>query len=156
MFPHLNILYSSNLSNTLIHQIVGFGGDGPTHPLPLIHGQETPNLGTQTVRLMHIPLPCNLDQSQKWWVYQYRNSTDQEWNTFYAFSGMEFTAADFNVMNVSFSLNLRYALSSRKEQLLMHFSSGPAKANPKRISRLVQYLSSASYLANLKMAQKES
>lgn len=89
------------LLSMLIHQTVGFGGDGPTLPLPLIHAHESLNLGTQTIRLIHTPIPCNTDQSQKWWVYQYRNSSAHEWNTFYAFSEIEFSEADFNVMNVS-------------------------------------------------------
>lgn len=90
--------FSSNKANL---SIVGFGGDGPTDPLPLIHGLEALNLGTQTVRLIHTAIPCNIDQSQKWWAYQYRNSPTQEWNTFYAFPEVEFSEADFGVMNVS-------------------------------------------------------
>lgn len=33
------------------------------------------------------------------WIYQYRNSPAQAWNSFYAFHEIEFTAEDFDVMN---------------------------------------------------------
>ncbi|OJJ46452.1 hypothetical protein ASPZODRAFT_25560 [Penicilliopsis zonata CBS 506.65] len=79
----------------------GFGGDGPIAPLPLTPGVVTANIGTQEIRLAHDYLPGQISQteSQKNWIYQYRNSTEQEWNSFYAFTETEFQRADFEVMN---------------------------------------------------------
>ncbi|KAF2737818.1 arylamine N-acetyltransferase 4 [Polyplosphaeria fusca] len=81
---------------------VGFGGDGATKPLPLKHPQEgIQNLGTQDIRLVHdhIPLQTVRTDSTKQWIYQYRNSPDLPWNSFYAFSEFEFFHDDFRVVN---------------------------------------------------------
>ncbi|KAE8446808.1 hypothetical protein EG329_011585 [Mollisiaceae sp. DMI_Dod_QoI] len=102
----------------------GFGGDGPTHPLPLISGHESLNLGTQTVRLIHSPIPCNADQSQKWWVYQYRNSPTQDWNSFYAFPELEFSEADFQVMNWWTSASMDEANFQTRTVLIVRFLKG--------------------------------
>lgn len=77
---------------------VGFGGDGPTAPLPMIHGATQRNLGSQEIRLVHEPFP-GAAAGPLFWVYQYRNSSDAEWNTYYAFPEMEFTEMDFAMMN---------------------------------------------------------
>ncbi|KAL4780601.1 hypothetical protein BJX76DRAFT_350862 [Aspergillus varians] len=59
-------------------------GDGPTSPLPLDEpGRAIQNLGRQEVRL----------------IYQYRNGSEHEWNSFYSFAGLEFFQHDFEVMN---------------------------------------------------------
>jgi arylamine N-acetyltransferase len=80
---------------------VGFGGDGPTKPLPLVHGRAVRNLGTQEVRLVreHIPLQTLRTEESKLWIYQYRNGADLDWNSFYAFAEFEFLHDDFEVVN---------------------------------------------------------
>lgn len=78
---------------------VAFGGDGPTKPLPLISEYVTQNLGTQEVRLIYGTIPQQLEQTQRLWIYQYRNGKDKDWNSFYAFPEMEFFQADFEIMN---------------------------------------------------------
>ena len=80
---------------------VAFGGDGPTLPLPLVDGHSQVNLGTQEVRLIHATLPHATAKTPNdtYWFYQYRNSPLQEWNSFYAFTEMEFFFNDFVVMN---------------------------------------------------------
>lgn len=78
---------------------VAFGGDGATKPIPLIHGFITPNLGTQDIRLVHEPLEEFTDQSQRVWIYQYRNGPDKPWNSFYAFPEAEFLQSDFEIIN---------------------------------------------------------
>ncbi|KAM0720142.1 hypothetical protein Q7P37_004278 [Cladosporium fusiforme] len=80
---------------------VGFGGDGATKPIPLIEGRVSHNMGTQENRLIkdHIPPQVNRRPETKMWIYQYRNSPEQPWNSFYAFYEAEFTEADYGVMN---------------------------------------------------------
>jgi arylamine N-acetyltransferase len=79
---------------------VGFGGDGPTKPLPLVSGHVTQNLGPQEVRLIHGNMPGqSVPIQQKVWIYQYRNGANKEWNSFYAFPELEFFYDDFEVMN---------------------------------------------------------
>ncbi|KAF7984278.1 hypothetical protein HWV62_16136 [Athelia sp. TMB] len=78
---------------------VGFGGDGPTKPMPMIDGHVVQNLGTQEVRLVLGNIPEQVDRSQKLWIYQYRNGVDKPWNSFYSFSEVEFLHQDFEVMN---------------------------------------------------------
>jgi arylamine N-acetyltransferase len=80
---------------------VGFGGDGPTAPVQLIHNLISTNLGSQEVRLWHDWLPTQLLRSDatKLWIYQYRNNASQEWNSFYAFGETEAMEADFHNLN---------------------------------------------------------
>lgn len=78
---------------------VGFGGDGPTKPLPLISEHSIPNLGSQEIRLLHDTLPGHLTEPEKVWIYQYRNGTDKPWNSFYAFAENEWNLSEFDVVN---------------------------------------------------------
>lgn len=78
---------------------VAFGGDGPISPLPMVEtGDAIQNLGTQQVRLVHEMIPKQRLTSPLW-VYQYRNSVDLPWNSFYSFAEIEFFQEDFEVMN---------------------------------------------------------
>jgi arylamine N-acetyltransferase len=81
-----------------------FGGDGPTLPMLLTTNNVTTNLGTQQVRYMDEPLE-QLTTDQKFWIYQYRNGVDKEWNSFYAFTEQEFLFQDFDVMSWFTSTN---------------------------------------------------
>ncbi|KAI9713969.1 MAG: N-terminal acetyltransferase [Bogoriella megaspora] len=81
---------------------VSFGGDGAIHPLPLISSRVTRNIGTQELRLVWDNIPGQTtapSDSQKLWVYQYRNSADKPWNSFYCFAEMEFLHQDFLAFN---------------------------------------------------------
>lgn len=79
---------------------VGFGGDGATQPLPMIHDPIiTRNLGSQHVRLIYGPIPQFSDQDHNVWIYQYRNSDTAEWNSFYSFPEIEFLPHDYEIMN---------------------------------------------------------
>ncbi|ETS84425.1 hypothetical protein PFICI_02450 [Pestalotiopsis fici W106-1] len=84
---------------------VGYGGHGPRCPLPLpsselqgtsSSGYVIHNIGTQDMRLQHNDLDA---QMKRHWVYQIRNSPEQMWNDVYAFTEIEFTHKDFEVMN---------------------------------------------------------
>jgi arylamine N-acetyltransferase len=81
------------------HVDVGFGGDQATKPLPLVSGHSTPNIGTQEIRLVLSNIPQQLDQSQKLWIYEYRNNPEQQWNSFYCFPDTEFLETDFVGVN---------------------------------------------------------
>ena len=94
------------------HVDVGFGGDGPTAPLPLVEGQVHANLGTQEVRLVRdwIPTQTQRTEASRLWVYQYRNNngnnngngngSDASWISFYAFPELpEFLQPDLEMMN---------------------------------------------------------
>ncbi|KAF2832952.1 arylamine N-acetyltransferase 2 [Ophiobolus disseminans] len=80
---------------------VGFGGDGPTAPIQLIHDRKQTNMGSQEIRLWHDWIPAQLHRTEetKLWVYQYRNGPEQVWNSFYAFSEAEAIEADFHNLN---------------------------------------------------------
>lgn len=58
---------------------VGFGGDGPTKPIPLTDGSVTRNLGTQEVKLKYENIDSNVDPTQKLWVYKIRNHEMDVW-----------------------------------------------------------------------------
>jgi len=78
---------------------VGFGSSGPTHPLPLVKNEISINVGTQIMRLMHDTIPDFTSPGQNLWLYQFRHEADQPWLPAYAFSELEFTPSDFNMMN---------------------------------------------------------
>lgn len=76
---------------------VAFGGDGPLSPMPLREGVVVRNLGTQEIRFVYERIPKAT--SQKFWVYQYRNSPEKPWNSFYAFNDTECLEMDFRAIN---------------------------------------------------------
>ncbi|KAH7383993.1 arylamine N-acetyltransferase 2 [Pyrenochaeta sp. MPI-SDFR-AT-0127] len=81
---------------------VGFGGDGATAPVPLVHSRPQTNLGRQQIRLVRdwIPNQLNRTEASKLWIYEYRNSNEQGWNAFYAFDdGAEAMEPDFHNLN---------------------------------------------------------
>ena len=87
------------------HDDVAFGGDGPIMPIPLIDDERPHrNLGAQQVRLVRDWLSTQVHRTEatKLWIYQYRNGDDASlfpWNSFYAFTELEFMAADWEVVN---------------------------------------------------------
>ncbi|KAK4224409.1 PaNAT1 arylamine N-acetyltransferase encoded by the PaNAT1 protein [Podospora fimiseda] len=98
---------------------VGFGGDGPTFPMPLVPEVIHHNsIGTQEIRYIRdfIPNQRFQDESKgamKNWIYQYRNSVDKPWNSYYAFNDdCEFFEQDF--------VHLSYYLSQSTEQHQTH------------------------------------
>ena len=94
---------------------ISFGGDGATLPLPLTAGTISKNIGTQELRLVFEPLLGQINPASKSWIYQYRNSVDKPWNSFYAFSEIEWLPADFEPSNFNVSQNPK---SFQRHQLL--------------------------------------
>lgn len=92
---------------------VGYGGDGPTIPLPLTADMVTPNIGTQELRLLYGNVPGLSDRRKDIWTYQFRNSVDQPWKPAYAFFEIEFFRQDFEVMNFYTSRSASCFLTSR-------------------------------------------
>jgi arylamine N-acetyltransferase len=78
---------------------VGFGGDGPTKPLPLTDGVVMHNLGTQEVMLKYENIDSNLDPGQKLWVYKIWNHEADVRKDVYCFAEVEFLPQDFSVMS---------------------------------------------------------
>jgi arylamine N-acetyltransferase len=70
--------------------------------MPLVEGAEWRNMGTQDARLIKdfIPGQTELTPGRRLWIYQCRNSPDQSWISFYAFShSVEWLPADFEISN---------------------------------------------------------
>lgn len=86
---------------------VGFGGEGPTAPVPLVHDQPQVNLGTQYVRLWrdYLPQQSNRSAQSNYWVYQIKNRPEDEWICVYAFAEYEAFEEDFQTMNWNCSTN---------------------------------------------------
>ena len=58
---------------------VGFGANGPHHPVPLVddllnsnYPYQGHNVGQSQIRLMYEPIPDALNQGQKHWIVQHR------------------------------------------------------------------------------------
>ncbi|KAK0755021.1 arylamine N-acetyltransferase 2 [Schizothecium vesticola] len=84
----------------------GFGGDGPTQPMPLVEGLVHHNsVGTQEVRYSRGWLGGKSrfvppGDDRRLWIYEYRNGVEKGWNAFYAFDAdFEFLEGDFGVMS---------------------------------------------------------
>lgn len=83
----------------------GFGGDGPTRPMPLVEGVVHHNsVGTQEVRFSRGWLGGKsrfvAPEERRLWIYEYRNGGGRGWNAFYAFDAdFEFLEGDFGVMS---------------------------------------------------------
>ncbi|KAK5660084.1 hypothetical protein OQA88_13553 [Cercophora sp. LCS_1] len=101
-FVHLVIIVTLGTQRYALD--VGFGGDGPTFPMPLVEGLVHHNsIGTQEIRYIRDFLPEQRfrgEGASKKWVYQYRNGRDKEWNSFYGFdSEFEFMEPDFHIIS---------------------------------------------------------
>lgn len=77
---------------------VAFGGDGPTHPMKLIEDNVTDNLGPQQVRFTRESIP-QFESDSRFWIFQYRNGPEKQWNSFYCFQEVPFLFEDFTIMN---------------------------------------------------------
>lgn len=78
---------------------VGFGSNGPHHPVPLEAGVVMANYGTQNIHLVLEPIAQNLNQSQRLWQYEHRNSPEADWIPTYCFTETEFLPDDFVMIN---------------------------------------------------------
>lgn len=109
------------------HSDVAFGGDGATMPMPLADGLVHSNLGTQEIRLVKdwIPHQVHRTEETKVWIYQYRNSPDKAWNSFYSFPGIEFFALDWGVVN--WWINTHADSHQRRNVLTIKFLRQPKK-----------------------------
>jgi arylamine N-acetyltransferase len=112
---------------------VGFGGDGATKPLPLISGHVEKNLGPQEIRLLYSTISHQIDQSQKLWIYQYRNGKDKEWNSFFAFPEFEFLPQDFEIMNYYTSTSQGPTNFQTRTALIVKFLRGEAEGEEEKI-----------------------
>ena len=76
------------------------------------------------MRLAYGNLPQQTISTPKYWIYQYRNSVEQEWNSFYAFNEMEFFLADFVGMNHFTSTFTEYPNLQTTTVLVVRFLKG--------------------------------
>lgn len=82
---------------------VGFGGNGPTHPLSLVDGETSVGIAPEELRLLWTNIAQHSDPSQRIWVYQHRNDAQSPWQDGYCFTDLEFFPADYEVMNFTTS-----------------------------------------------------
>ncbi|KAI9877940.1 MAG: N-terminal acetyltransferase [Pleopsidium flavum] len=78
---------------------VGFGSNGPTHPLPLVDAEVSVGIAPQRLRLLWTSIAQNTDPSQKLWVFQHQNDPQSPWQDAYCFTELEFLPVDYEVMN---------------------------------------------------------
>ncbi|KAH7173291.1 arylamine N-acetyltransferase 4 [Fusarium flagelliforme] len=111
------------------HSDVAFGGDGATIPMPLIDGLVHKNMGTQQIQLKRdwVPHQVHRTEETKLWIYQYRNSQDSEWNSFYSFPGVEFFALDWDVVN--WWINSHPDSHQRRNVLTIKFLQRPVESD---------------------------
>jgi arylamine N-acetyltransferase len=97
----VHIVSIVDIEGAKYHVDIAFGGDCATVPMPLVEGLVHKNIGTQQIRLVRDWAPAQLKRTEqtKLWIYEYRNSEDAEWNSFYAFPELEFMPNDWEVVN---------------------------------------------------------
>lgn len=81
---------------------VGFGPNGPTHPLRLERdaGDTTSTqIAPAEMRLVWKNVDGNTDPDQRLWVYQHRISNELAWLDMYCFTEVEFMPQDYDIMN---------------------------------------------------------
>ncbi|KAK3361515.1 hypothetical protein B0T24DRAFT_684558 [Lasiosphaeria ovina] len=98
-WSHMANLVTINNTRYLVD--VGFGSNGPPHPVPLVDGHEFVGIAPVRGRLQHRALEEHTDPNQRVWVYSTRDDAEGEpWRDQYAFVELEFLPADFEVMNL--------------------------------------------------------
>lgn len=78
---------------------VGFGPNEPVTPLKLADGIIYPHIEPAWVRFRADTIPQNLNQRQKFWIYELKECEGAEWVPMYSFSEMEFLPEDLAVLN---------------------------------------------------------
>ncbi|KAF7189467.1 Arylamine N-acetyltransferase 2 [Pseudocercospora fuligena] len=77
----------------------GYGGNGPSRPVPLLHGEIQTQIEPAQYRLLYEPIRQNLNRAQKVWIYQHRFDEYSDWVTDYCFPDLEFIPEDIESMN---------------------------------------------------------
>ncbi|KAI5859864.1 arylamine N-acetyltransferase 3 [Durotheca rogersii] len=93
---------------------VGFGGNGPTGPIPLVAAKEggmgMPHVrgSPARIRLVRGPIPQQVDQGCEVWIYQHcvdpkegGKNAEATWTPLYCFVDFEFLPEDIRGMNLS-------------------------------------------------------
>lgn len=78
---------------------VGFGSNGPPHPVPLEHDHKFVGIAPTHGKLEYRALAEHTDSNQRVWVYSAQENEDAPWKEMYAFVELEFLPGDFEVMN---------------------------------------------------------
>jgi arylamine N-acetyltransferase len=81
---------------------VGFGSNGPTAPVPLVHNHTRIKILPENSEMLtreHIPDNTHKGDAQLLWVYSFRFSASSAWLPAYCFSEIEFLPVDFVTMN---------------------------------------------------------
>ncbi|AEO55696.1 hypothetical protein MYCTH_2299783 [Thermothelomyces thermophilus ATCC 42464] len=79
---------------------VGYGSNGPPHPIPLRHDHEFIGVAPTQGRLQYRRLEEHTDPSQRVWVFSTREDENAAWKDQYNFVEIEFLPCDFEVMNL--------------------------------------------------------
>ncbi|GAB1315407.1 hypothetical protein MFIFM68171_05617 [Madurella fahalii] len=97
-WDHMVNLVTANQKRYLVD--VGFGSNGPPHPVPLEHNHEFVGIAPFRGRLQYRCLEEHSDPNQRVWVYSGQPTESAPWKDLYAFVEIEFFPADFEVMNL--------------------------------------------------------
>ncbi|KAK4097997.1 cysteine proteinase [Parathielavia hyrcaniae] len=80
---------------------VGFGSNGPPHPIPLQNGHEYTGISPARGRLQHRHLSdSHSDPHQRVWLLSTQDSPSAPWTERYHFVETEFLPGDFELMNL--------------------------------------------------------
>jgi arylamine N-acetyltransferase len=89
-----------SIGDAKYHVDVGFGGNGPVVPMPLDRsGPVQKHIAPATARLQYRNIAENSDPDQRVWVYEHRIDGDNDFQTTYCFTELEFLPSDYAMMN---------------------------------------------------------
>ena len=79
---------------------VGFGPNGPIHPLKLDHsGSISKHITPASMRLQWRNIDANTNPDQRLWVYELKINDKSDFREIYCFTELEFLPTDYEMMN---------------------------------------------------------
>jgi arylamine N-acetyltransferase len=79
---------------------VGFGPNGPIHPLKLDHsGSISKHITPASMRLQWRNIDANTNPNQRLWVYELKINDESDFQEVYCFTELEFLPTDYEMMN---------------------------------------------------------
>lgn len=125
------------IKDTLYSVDVGFGGLGPTKPLPLIENTISPWGATAAEMRLTYHISEN-SFVQGVWSYEHRVSKSTNWTPVYHFGLTRFTEKDFNIMNLAVSTQRTslFTKSGKQPSTVLQIvpSDFPLKSSVRRFS----------------------
>ncbi|OCL13817.1 arylamine N-acetyltransferase 1 [Glonium stellatum] len=93
---------------------VGFGPNGPIHPLKLDRSSTVSNhISPASMRLQWKNIVGNTNPDQRLWVYEHKINDKHDFEEMYCFTELEFLPSDYEIMNYYTSTSLKVLFTQK-------------------------------------------